>query len=274
MKSVEFVKSRPTVLVTNDDGIRAEGLNLLADALSTDYDVWVVAPDREQSAQSHALTLHRPLRITKEGTQRFSVDGRPSDAVYVAVHHLIPGEVDLVLSGINHGANLGDDVVYSGTVSAAAEAAHMGLRAIAFSQNGTSPFDFRAALIFAVDLVHKVFSHPTEGHRLLSVNIPPRAPEEIRGVLTTRLCRRRYDYAVDERVDPAGKPYVWIGGPELDLDPLPGSDALAVREGYISVTPLMLDWTDYAGLGRMAWLEAAGPLEPGDASSGGEGRSG
>ena len=236
------------ILVTNDDSVHAAGLQQLASALEAYFEVWVVAPDREQSAQSHALTLHRPLRITTLGERRFAVDGTPSDSVYLAVNHIMGRAVDLVISGINHGANLGDDVAYSGTVSAAMEAVFMGLPAFAVSLAGQAPLNFEVAAEFACKLARHLFTTPLSGRTFLNVNVPNLPRDQIRGFRATRLGHRRYDYVVEEKVDPRGRNYYWIGGPELGFQDLRGSDCNAIQEGFISVTPLAPDLTDYNSL--------------------------
>lgn len=242
------------ILVTNDDGYQAEGINALFDALAPHFEVWMVAPDREQSAQSHALTLHRPLRLTQHATNRFSVDGTPADSVYLAVQHLLKGQVELVISGINMGPNLGDDVAYSGTVSAAMEAAFMGIDAIAISMAGRAPFRFDGAASFALSLAREVLSRGMDHRGLLNVNVPNLPPDQLKGVRATRMGHRRYDYAVEEKRDPRGRAYYWIGGPEAEFQTLEGSDGNAIRDGYISVSPLFTDLTDYEALKGLGWV--------------------
>lgn len=244
------------ILVTNDDGYQAAGINALFDALSPHFEVWMVAPDREQSAQSHALTLHRPLRLTQHAPRRFSVDGTPADSVYLAVQHLLKGQVDLVISGINMGPNLGDDVAYSGTVSAAMEAAFMGLDAIAISMGGRPPFLFEGAAQVAVRLATEVLSRGLDHRGLLNVNVPNVPAEAIKGIRPTRMGHRRYDYAVEEKHDPRGRAYYWIGGPELAFQELEGSDGNAIRDGYVSISPLFTDLTDNVALAQLGWVES------------------
>ncbi len=246
---------RKRILVTNDDGIHAAGIQQLAKALEAHFDVWVVAPDREQSARSHALTLHRPLRLIPNGSQRFAVDGTPADSVYLGVTHILSGKVDLIVSGINHGPNLGDDVAYSGTVSAAMEGVFMGIPAFAISLAGRDPFDFSLAAEFARSLALRLLENPLIGRTFLNVNVPGRPRQEVLGARTTRLGHRRYRYAVEEKTDPRGRRYYWIGGDELDFQDLEGSDGNAVRDGFISVTPLATDLTDHKMLGTLEWLD-------------------
>jgi len=246
--------SKPRILVSNDDGIQAEGITALASALEADFEVWVVAPDREQSAKSHALTLDRPLRLIQMGERRFAVDGTPADSVYLGVNQVLKGRVDLVVSGINHGSNLSDDVAYSGTVSAAKEAIFMGHPAFAVSLAGHGQLRFDVAAEFAVHLAHHILEAPAIDRRLFNVNVPNIARDRIQGVRATRLGHRRYGYAVQQKVDPRGRHYYWLGGPEIGFKDLEGSDCNAIRDGCISVTPLVTDMTDHACLAGLDWL--------------------
>lgn len=232
------------ILVSNDDGIEAAGIRALADALRPLGEVWMVAPETEQSGTSHSISLHHPLRLRPRGERRYSVDGTPADSVYLAVNHLMRDQrPDLVVSGINHGANLSDDVTYSGTVAAAMEATMLGLPAVAFSlcQRG-GPWDFAPAARFARSLVEGLASKRLAPGVLLNVNIPRDSDGESYRV--TRQGKRSYGAEVIEKTDPRGRPYYWIGGDELAHEHLPGSDANAVYdEKVISVTPLHLDLT-------------------------------
>ena len=240
------------ILVTNDDGIRAPGLAALeriARVLSDD--VWVVAPETEQSATSHSLTLRRPLRARKLDERRYSVDGTPTDCVLVA-HRNIMSErpPDLVLSGINHGSNLAEDVTYSGTIAAAMEAAILGVRAIAFSQmrpdGGRISWD--TAERFAPDIVRQAVAIAWPRDLLLNVNFPPVAPNSVAGVRACRQGRRDAGTTVTEGVDPSGRPYLWIGNFLSDASSDHGTDLAAVMEGAIAVTPLHLDLTHKSSL--------------------------
>lgn len=232
------------ILVSNDDGIEAAGIRALADALQPLGEVWMVAPETEQSGTSHSISLHHPLRLRPRGERRYSVDGTPADSVYLAVNHLMRDQrPDLVVSGINHGANLSDDVTYSGTVAAAMEATMLGLPAVAFSlcQRG-GPWDFAPAARFARSLVEGLAKKRLAPGVLLNVNIPRDSDGESYRV--TRQGKRSYGAEVIEKTDPRGRPYYWIGGDELAHEHLPGSDANAVYdEKVISVTPLHLDLT-------------------------------
>ena len=238
---------RPLILVANDDGIHSEGLTAMADALAPLGEVVVAAPDREQSAASHALTLHRPLRVYERGPGRFAIDGTPTDCINLAVNGLLPRKPTLVMSGMNWGANLGDDVTYSGTVSAAMEGTLLGIPSVAVSLVGR-PEDYRVpeSAAFAARLAAWVLEHGLPADTLLNVNIPPlRDGATVRGVALTRMGRRRYGDAVVEKVDPRGRKYYWIGGAELDLVAEEGTDFHAVAGGLISVTPIHLDLTNY-----------------------------
>src|SRR6058998_424086 len=231
------------ILVTNDDGVHAAGLLALAAALGPLGDVYVVAPDREQSAVGHALTLHRPLRVTQVGERRFSVNGTPSDCVNLAVLGFLPERPVLVASGINHGSNLGDDVTYSGTVSAAMEGTLLGVPSIAVSLVDGGDFDQAARIARLLALRVLVVGLPRK--TLLNVNVPATAP---RGIRITRLGHRVYSGKIVEQVDPRGRSHYWIGGGDPKWEDLEGTDMTAVHEGYVSVTPLHLDLTNHRAL--------------------------
>ena len=238
-------------LITNDDGVFADGLRHLAEAASEFGDVVVVAPDREQSASSHALTLHQPLRMREVQEHWYAVDGTPTDCVNLAVQGLLKdGKPDLVLSGINYGGNMGEDVTYSGTVSAAFEASLHRLPAIAFSQDLKEGFSFETAQKLARKVLKGVLDDVVPGDLLLNVNLPA---GPCRGVRLTRLDRRVYHQTVVEKTDPKGRLYYWIAG-SPEWDDAEGTDHRAITENYVSVTPLHLDLTDYPGLERYAPL--------------------
>ncbi len=235
--------------MTNDDGVRADGLGMLASRLGDLGEVWVVAPDRERSAVGHAFTLHEPLRVVKLGTRTYSVSGTPADCVYLGVLDLCRG-ADVVLSGINHGYNLGADIFYSGTVAGAVEAALRGVPAIAVSM-GTGPgADFAAAAQFCHALVRTVAERGLPEKTLLNVNVPGPDYRPVEGAAAdprafrwTRLGQRVYVDQVEHRTDPRGNTYYWIGGSaQPGADP-PGTDVHAVHHGLVSVTPLGLDLT-------------------------------
>jgi 5'-nucleotidase len=232
------------ILVTNDDGVHSRGLKALAEALEPLGEVWVVAPATEQSATSHSISLHRPLRMSRISERVHAVDGTPSDAVYLGMNHVLrEARPELVASGINHGANLADDITYSGTVAAAIEATMLGVPAVAFSlaQRG-GEFEFGAAARFARSLVSTMQTKRLPRGVLLNVNVPPQSDGATYRV--TRQGRRSYGAEVLVKQDPRGRPYFWIGGDELAHEDVPGSDANAVYdEKIISVTPLHLDST-------------------------------
>ncbi len=240
------------ILVTNDDGVFSEGIKLLSEALEPLGEVWVVAPDREQSAMGHALTLHRPLRMRPLQERVYSVDGTPTDCVNLAVLSLLKDHPpDLVVSGINFGLNLGDDVTYSGTVSATFEGTLMGIPSVAFSQEVAKSFTFEPGAAYAARLIEVLLRNPLPDDLLLNVNFPA---GEFKGVHLTRLGRRRYQQSVVEKLDPHGREYYWIAGTPV-WEKEEGSDQDAVDDGYISITPLHLDLTDYRGLEAYGWLQ-------------------
>ena len=246
--------STPLVLVTNDDGINAPGLAALAEALAPLGDVYVVAPEREQSTVGHALTLHRPLRVDRLGERRFAVNGTPSDCVNLAVLGLLPAEPKLVVSGINHGSNLGDDVTYSGTVSAAMEGTLLGIPSIAVSLVGPEQGGFEAAGKIALLIAMRALAEGLPAKTLLNVNVPGGRPK---GIRFARLGHRVYKEKMVEEKDPRGKTYYWIGaGPPL-WDDREATDIIAVQDGYAAVTPLHLDLTHYGALRRLGDWEAA-----------------
>ena len=231
------------ILATNDDGVYSPGLQMLAKALKAVGDVWVVAPDKEQSAVSHSLTLHRPLLVEEIMEKVYAVNGTPTDCVHLAVNGLLPARPDLVVSGINKGGNLGDDVTYSGTVSAALEASIMGIPAFAVSMVAREDFVFGTAADFAVRLARVVLAQGMRKDTLLNVNVPNVPEDKIKGVRVTCQGRRVYGGSVLERIDPRGKKYYWIGGEIENWEPRDGADHMAVADGFISVTPLKIDLT-------------------------------
>jgi 5'-nucleotidase len=229
------------VLLSNDDGVHAAGLRALAAAFEPD-EVWVVAPDREQSASSHAISLHRPLRLTEVAPRWYAVDGTPTDAVYMGLNLVLKdARPDVVISGVNHGPNLGNDVHYSGTVAAAMEGALLGVHALAISLAAPPPHEFEHAARFAATLARRVVAARPPAPMLLNVNVP-RGPVE--GYRFVRLGRRTYGSEVIQKTDPRGRAYYWIGGEGgARNEDIPGSDCNCVRDGFASVTPLHLDST-------------------------------
>ena len=242
------------ILVTNDDGIHAAGLAALAAALAPLGEVYVVAPDREQSAVGHALTLHRPLRVEHVAERRFAVNGTPSDCVNLGVLGLLPEPPVLVVSGINHGSNLGDDVTYSGTVSAAMEGTLLGVPSMAVSLLDGEAGGFENAGRIAELVAARTLVEGLPAKTLLNVNVPP---GEVRGVRMTRLGHRVYREKVVQEVDPRGRPYYWIGAGPPEWREDEASDIAAVHAGWASVTPLHLDLTHFGALGRMAEWEGS-----------------
>jgi 5'-nucleotidase len=233
------------ILVSNDDGIHAQGLMALEKSLEPLAEVYTVAPEREQTSMSHALTLHRPLRVREVAPRRLAIDGTPTDCVKLALTGLLPVRPNLVISGINKGPNLGDDIIYSGTVSAALEAALLGIPAIAVSLVTFENLKFAAAAEFTGALVQRLKDHGIPPQMLLNINVPAVPREDIKGWRFTRQGKRHYSENIVERVDPRGKKYYWIGGDDLGFDQDDGTDCMAVHEGYVSVTPLQVDMTNY-----------------------------
>lgn len=236
------------LLLSNDDGILARGLETLEKAASPLGDVWVVAPDREQSATSHSLTLHHPLRPVRLGPQRWQIDGTPTDCVMVAIEALLPQRPDFVLSGINHGPNMGEDVLYSGTVAAAMEGLALGVPSIAVSFAGRILRSDDHLLEDHIPTLTRLLRHLTSlnafpADTLLNVNIPAVPANEVKGVKLTRLGRRVFSDSLTKMKDPWGREIVWIGGGSVAWSGSDDSDFRAVRDGYVSVTPLHLDLT-------------------------------
>ena len=239
------------VLVTNDDGIHAPALRRLKDELAPLGRVVIVAPDRDQSATSHSLTLHRPFRIHHHEDDVYSVDGTPTDCVVTAYHGLLEAPPDMVISGINHGPNMGEDVFYSGTVAAAIEGTLQGAPSLAVSLVTRELADFVEPARFTARLVRRVMEHGLPPRQLLNVNLPHRPWDRIRGVAITRLGSRVYRDTLIRKVDPRGRNYYWIGGDEPIWEPREGTDFVAVEAGYVSVTPMRLDLTDELALQQM-----------------------
>jgi 5'-nucleotidase len=244
---------RPRILVTNDDGIYSEGLRKLADSVRELGDVVIVAPDREQSAASHALTLNRPLRLLEIQKDEWIVDGTPTDCVNLAILHILRDvRPDIVLSGINFGPNLGDDVTYSGTISAAFEGALLNIPSIAFSALIGENFSFDPCAAFAAELTRTMLARPPEPGIVLNVNFPV---SEFSGVKITRLGKRVYSEGIIERMDPRGKKYYWIGGEPPVWSHIEGTDFAAIDSGFISITPLHLDMTHHESIPLLKGLE-------------------
>ncbi len=241
------------ILVSNDDGVYAEGIQVLAETLKKIARVVVVAPDREKSAASHSLTLHRPLRIVQVKKNIYGVTGTPADCVNLGVNEILDRKKpNLIVSGVNHGGNLGDDVHYSGTVSAALEGAMMGVPSIAVSlvlRDG-KPY-FKPAALFAAKLARKVLKEGLPKGIVLNVNAPNLPQSKLKGYAYCKLGKRNYSDVIVEKLDPRKKKYYWIGGDEIGYENIPGSDCNAILEKKISITPIKVDMTDYPFLEKI-----------------------
>ena len=246
------------ILLTNDDGIHAPGLTVLEEiARQFSDDIWICAPSEEQSGAGHSLTLNKPVRLQKHGERRFAGTGTPTDSVTLGLRRVLDAAPDVILSGVNHGANLGDDVTYSGTVSAAIEGALAGVRSIAFSQVYTRDWNgkqaFGTAREWGVKVLAPLLDTPLPSRTLINVNFPPLAPEKVKGIRAVR--QGFHDYSrgnVVEGRDPRGQTYYWFGLDAIEHTLDHGTDLEAIDDGYISVTPLHLDLTHHASLGNIA----------------------
>jgi 5'-nucleotidase len=243
---------RPRILVSNDDGVHASGIKALAAALCEIGDVTIVAPDRERSGASHSLTMDVPLRAHEIRDGAFAVAGTPTDCVLLALKMLMPEPPDLLVSGINRGANMGDDVTYSGTIAAAMEATLLGIPSVAVSlcrcDEGSRDYDFAASAGIARELALMVLARGLPDWTLLNVNVPNIPGDEIKGVRVVRQGKQVYEEAVIEKEDPRGRTYYWIGGELSKWENEPDTDFAVVSQGFVSVTPVKLDLTDYAAM--------------------------
>lgn len=240
------------ILCTNDDGYLAKGIQVLAAAARDLGTVLTVAPDREQSATSHSLTIHRPLRARRTPEDVWVVDGTPTDCVLMAVNELLPEPPDICVSGVNHGSNMGEDILYSGTVAAAMEATVIGIPAVALSHIGDDHEDLESWQPVVRAILEKLMAKRAfPRHTLFNVNLPSCPVADVRGVRVTSLGRRRYADSITRANDPSGREYFWIGGGVAAWSGSAESDYKAVSEGYVSVTPLHLDLTDYSLLEEM-----------------------
>jgi len=248
------------ILVCNDDGIFADGILQLASSLSQVGEVVVVAPDSERSATGHAITIHHPIRVKKVklpglDIQAFSVSGTPADCVKIGIDVLTEGKVDLIFSGINRGPNLGTDVFYSGTVSAAIEGCILGFQSVAISNYNYDSIDFSFAGEVAIDVARKMQKHSLPQSTLLNVNIPDASRDDCLGTKITRLGVRKYVANYVEREDPRGVPYYWLAGEAVDDDEK-DTDIAAVSQKYISITPIHYDLTKYTCMQLIAgWFD-------------------
>ncbi len=245
------------ILVSNDDGYQATGINVLADALAEIADIVVVAPDRNRSAASHSLTLEDPLRIRQVGDNRYCVNGTPSDCVHLALTGFLEEEPDLVVSGINHGANLGDDVIYSGTVAAAMEGRFLGLPTIAVSLVGQQLTHFETAARVATEFVQRLHRHSLPSEIIFNVNVPDRPYAELSGIQAVRLGFRHKSEPVVKAQDAHGRTIYWVGPAGGGQDTGDGTDFQAIEEGAVAVTPLKTDLTRHEALPSVAeWLRS------------------
>ena len=243
------------ILVSNDDGYMARGIVALAEALAEIAEVILMAPDRNHSGASNSLTLHSPLRVRQVEANRYFVNGTPSDCVHLALSGYLPDDPDIVVSGVNHGANLGDDVIYSGTVAAAMEGRFLGLPAIAVSLVGQHGKHFDTAARVACDLVKRLQSNPLPGDIILNVNVPDLPFDELAGVEVTRLGFRHRSEPLIEEKDPRDRTIYWIGPAGPGQDAGPGTDFEAVERGAVAVTPLKVDLTRHESLPQLKdWL--------------------
>ena len=247
------------ILVSNDDGYFAKGLQPLVDRLSELGEVWVVAPETEQSAKSHGFTMHKPLRVRRHAERWYSVSGTPADCVYVALNHVLPERPDLVVSGINRGSNLGNDVLYSGTVAAAMEGCLAGLPSIAVSlfidfDDPPPQHNWDTAARVTVSLSRDLLANGLQPRTLLNVNVPDIPYDELQGIEACQLGERIYDVLVDERKDPRGRRYLWIGGKHHAFADIERSDGPLTERGFATVSPLSADMTNYRALAALnAW---------------------
>ncbi len=243
------------ILLSNDDGVFAKGLACLYQELSQDHQVMVVAPDRNCSAASNALSIQTPLRVQKMNNGFYAVNGTPSDCVHLGLNQLVEQQPDLVISGINHGANLGDDIIYSGTVAAATEGRHMGLPAIAVSLASKQPTHFSSVAKLVADIIQQLAIHPLPADQILNINAPDLDYHECKGIQVTRQGRRHQAENMTKAQDPHGRDIYWYGdvGPELDAGE--GTDFYAVTNGYCSITPLSIDMTAHNSLNELShWV--------------------
>jgi len=246
------------VLLSNDDGIMAPGIRVLAAELVKIASTVVMAPDRNRSGASNSLTLSRPLHVHKLEDNFYSVEGTPTDCVHLGLTGFLDAPVDMVISGINDGANLGDDILYSGTVAAAMEGRNLGLPSIAISLVGHRVTHYLAAAKWTCRLVTQLQKKNLPARTMFNINIPDLPFEKIKGIQVTRLGRRHHAEPVLKEYDPRGRPIYWIGPPGAEADAGPGTDFHAVSEGYISMTPLQVDLTNYSIMMQLSeWLEGS-----------------
>jgi len=243
-----------TILITNDDGIHSPGIEALQQSLSGLGKTIVIAPDRDNSAVSHSLTMNRPLKVVRLRENFYTIDGTPTDCVAVGLKKILTARPDLLVSGINAGANLGDDISYSGTVSAAIEGTMYGIPSMAISVGGEPPYDYRAAMQIAICLARKILRNSLPGDTLLNINVP--SGSNFKKIRVTRQGRRLWEDSIHETLDPRGAKHYWIGGGTPVTDPGEDTDVHAFADGNVSITPIQLDLTNHAGIAYLKekWL--------------------
>ena len=236
------------ILVTNDDGVHSPGIIALSKAMKNLGDIYIVAPDRERSAAAHSLTMHRPLKAEEIREHVFSVNGTPTDCVTLGINKLLPERPHLIVSGINKGANLGDDITYSGTVAAAIEGTIFGIPSIAFSLLANKHYHFETGSFFASKIADYVLTHSLPYDTLLNVNIPNKHKQEIQGIQLTRQGKRIYENSIQEMLNPWGEKHFWIGGGKMYWEHGEDTDMEAVQRDFVSITPIHLDLTNHSAL--------------------------
>ncbi len=236
------------ILVTNDDGVHSSGITALFKVMGSLGDAYLIAPDRERSAAGHSLTMHRPLKAEEIRERVFSVNGTPTDCVTLGINKILPVKPDLVVSGMNKGANLGDDITYSGTVAAAIEGTIFGVPSIAFSLIAAKHYYFETGSFFALKIAEYVLSRSLPYDTFLNVNIPNVSKDEIKGIKLTRQGKRIYENSIQEMLNPWGEKHFWIGGGEIYWEHGGDTDMEAVQQGFVSISPIHLDLTNYAAL--------------------------
>jgi 5'-nucleotidase len=253
-----------TILITNDDGIHSPGIDALAKALKDIGTTIIVAPDRDNSAVSHSLTMNRPLRVHQLGQNRYTVNGTPTDCVAVGLKIILNEPPALLVSGINGGANIGDDISYSGTVSAAIEGTMYGIPSMAISVGGEAPYDYRAAMQIGACMARKILHNHLPANTLLNINVP--SGKTIRAIRVTRQGRRLWENSIHETFDPRGVTHYWIGGGTPIGDPSEDTDVYAFNQGNVSITPIHLDLTNHLGISYLKenWQLEAEPGENND----------
>lgn len=249
--------TRPLILITNDDGFLSPGIEALAEAMQPLGEVWVYAPESEQSAVGHAISLNRPLRVQEVRERYYHIDGTPADCVLLAVRELLPRRPDLVMSGINTGPNLGDDVTYSGTVAGAYEGMLQRIPSVAISNGSYSEADYGPIADFGAKIGRHVLEYGLPEHTMLNVNVPDLSDGELNGVAITRQGVREYGDDIHRREDPRGKAYYWIGGFRPDQEAHPGTDFEAISQNKVSITPLQRDYTNHSAINELEkWIDS------------------